>query len=377
MKKAALLLFLASILISPYSCAANKNKAKENPNMEDILRVLTRNSIEYYLFSNESGNSFLVVPKFGARILAVSVGGENLFWTHPEILKGQGGQRSWVSPEGGNKGFIFKPDWSGNRDFSMLDPGNYRKVSYEENKHLILSNSFKTTSNDGKENYELTLTREFRFEPDPLQDDEEFRGLEYDYLGIDFVHKLKNNSEKMLDHILGLWSLIQIPPGGTMIVPLHEVKREAWRGNYFEPIPEEYAKANEDSYSFFVHGSRRYKVGIHPQYAQGVICYLRETQESECSLVFMIFPVKPEARYPDRPRVEQETNGDAIQIYSHFEEGLLAFGELESQSWALELEPGQEAAFPIKTYLYKGPLKVMKKVGKKLVCSGFERAYIY
>ena len=41
--------------------------------------------------------------------------------------------------------------------------------------------------------YDLTLVREVRHEEDPLKDDPEFRDLEYDYLGIDFIHKLKNN----------------------------------------------------------------------------------------------------------------------------------------------------------------------------------------
>lgn len=360
---------------SIFSCAINLSK--ENPKMDDMVKVLDSNKIAYYVFTNEAGNKFLVVPKFGARILAVSVGGENLFWTHPDILKGQGGQRSWVSPEGGDKGFLFKPDWKGNRDFSMLDPGKYAEVAYEENEHLILSNTFTTTSNDQKENYNLTLTREFRFEEDPLKDDHDFEGIEYNYLGVDFVHKLKNNSKALLDRILGLWCLIQIPPKGTMVVPLHKAEREAWRANYFEPIPEEYAKANVDSYSFFIHGSRRYKVGVSPESAQGVICYFSKTEDGEFSLVFMVFPVNPEARYPDRPKNEQGTNGDAIQIYSHLEKGPLAFGELESQSWALELGAGAEAAFPIKTYMYKGTQEVMKKIGKKLVCPYFDEAHIF
>lgn len=353
------------------------NIFKENPEMENIVKILKSKKIEYYLFTNDQGNQFLVVPKFGARILAVSVGGENLFWTHPDILKGQGGQRSWISPEGGAKGFIFKPDWKGNRDFSMMDPGNYEEVIFEENEHLALSNTFNTTSNDGKENYDLTLTREFSHEQDPIKENPEFEELKYQYLGINFVHRLKNNSKKFLDRILGLWCLIQIPPKGTMIVPVHEVKREAWRGTYFEPIPEDYVKANQGSFSYYIHGSQRYKAGIRPESAQGVICYLSKTKDENFSLVFMIFPVKPEGSYVDRPKVEQETNGDAIQLYSHLEKGALAFGELECQSWGLELPPGEEAAFPVKTYIYKGTLEVVKKIGNKLVCSQFDKASIF
>jgi len=370
-----LLIIVVSLGVFQFLMAGNP--LQENIDMNSIISDLKSQKIDFFIFTNSQGNQFLIVPKFGARILAASVGGENLLWTHPDILKGQGGQRSWVSPEGGAKGFIFKPDWKGNRDFSMLDPGNYKVTSFSKNEHLVLQNTFKTTSNDGKEKYDLTLTREVRQEVDPLKSDPEFKDLSYEYLGIDFVHKLKNNSEAVFDSILGLWCLTQIPPKGTMIVPVHEVKRNAWRANYFEPIPEEYVKANPDSFSYYIHGSQRYKVGIRPESAQGVICYLSKTKKGDIFMVFMMFPVMPEGRYVDRPKLEQETNGDAIQLYSHLEKGPLAFGELECQSWGLKLPAGGEGTFPVQIYMYKAPLEVLQKIGKKLICPQFDKAYLF
>ncbi|MFW6131832.1 MAG: DUF6786 family protein [Candidatus Aminicenantaceae bacterium] len=345
--------------------------------MESIVKELDKNEIKYYVFTNSQDNQFIVVPEFGARILAVSVGGENLFWTHPDILEGQGGQRSWISPEGGPKGFLFKPDWSGNRDFSMMDPGHYKVTFFEENEHIVLENEFEATSNDGIEKYKLTITRDIRLKEDPLKDAPEFNGLNYEFLGIDFVHQLGNYSASMLDRILALWCLIQIPPGGTMIVPVSSVNQEAWRGNYFEPIPEEYVKANSDSFSFYIDGSKRYKVGIRAESAEGVICYLSRTKSKEYFLVSMFFPVRQDARYVDRPMSEQETNGDAIQLYSHLEKGALAFGELECHSWGLKIPSGMKKSFPVKIFIYKGSLDVIKKIGTKLVGSGFNSVYMF
>ncbi len=91
----------------------------------------------------------------------------------------------------------------------------------------------------------------------------------------------------------------------------------------------------------------------------------------------MMFPVMPEARYVDRPKVEQDTNGDAIQIYSHLETGALAFGEIECHSWGLELQPGGEKAFPIKIHMYKSSLDVLKKIGQELICARFDKAYLF
>jgi hypothetical protein len=346
--------------------------------MRSMIKILKENEVECRIFSNDQGNSFLVVPPFGARILAVSVEGENLFWTHPDIHKGQGGQRTWISPEGGPKGFIFQPDWQGNRDFSMMDPGNFQRQQDERGKRLVLSNSFTTVSNDQKEHYNLTVTREMGLEEDPLQFESGFENLNYQYLGIDFAHKLRNNSKTPLDRLLALWCLIQVPPKGTMIVPVHEAEEGGgWRGNYFEPIPGDYVKSNPGSFSFYLHGSQRYKVGISPETAKGGICYLAKGTREDHFMVLMTFPVKPEARYVDKPKTEQESNGDAIQIYSHMEEGALAFGELECHSWGLQLQPDDEKAFPIKIYLYKAPLDVLKKIGATLVCSEFYEAYIF
>jgi hypothetical protein len=369
--------FVATVFVlGVFLISCMRHESEEGTEMKTIIDTLEREGIKYVVLTHTNKDAFVVVPEFGARILAVSLGGKNLFWTHPDVLSGQGGQRSWVSPEGGDKGFLFKADWTGNRDFSMMDPGNYTKVELGERRHAY-QNSFQAISNDGRHNYDLTLTRAFDFLRDPLVGSTDFEGLDYQYMGIDFTHALKNNSEEMLDRILDLWCLIQVPPKGTMVVPVEDVSDGAWRGNYFEPIPDIYVRANPDSLSYFIHGSRRYKVGIRPESSRGVIGYLFDIDLEIASMVFMTFPVKPEARYVDRPQIAQETNGDVIQIYSHLEEGPLAFGELECHSWGLKLDPGGEEGFPVKIHLFRATLDVLKRIGNALICPEFDRAYIF
>ena len=375
--KNTLVLFLAGVLLVllvSASCSLGKRGKSE---MERMQTSLKDHGIDRFVFTNEQENTMLVVPAFGGRIIAASIGRENLFWTHPDVLKGQGGQRSWISPEGGPKGFLFKPDWSGSRNYSMMDPGNYSVVLHEENSRLVLENTFQVTSNDGLEEYDLTLKRDIRSLADPLQKKSEEGNLSYQYLGIDFMHQLRNNSSRPIEKLLALWCLIQVPPKGTMIVPVKTVEDGAWRGNYFEPTPAEYAAVNIDSYSFFLHGSQRYKIGFPPRSIEGVICYLRKGAGSGSSLIIMTFPFKSDAFYPDRPKEEKDSNGDAIQIYSHLEEGDRAFGELECHSWALDLPPGTKEAFPIRIMMYKASLDVLKKIGRELVCEGFGSARLF
>jgi hypothetical protein len=376
MKRKLPILCVMGFVIAGFLMLCSSQEIEERIGMETMVVTLQKENIEQVVMVNKNRDAFVVVPKFGARILAVALGGKNLFWTHPDVLLGQGGQRSWVSPEGGDKGFLFKHDWVGNRDFSMMDPGNYERME-SEGKRIAFQNSFQAISNDEEHNYDLTLTREFDFLDAPLLNHTDIKSIDYEYMGIDFTHKLRNNSEVTLDQILDLWCLIQVPPKGTMVVPVEDVSDEAWRGNYFELIPDKYVKANSDSFSYFIHGSRRYKVGVRPESAKGVIGYIFDSEQEIASMVFMTFPVKPEARYVDCPKVEQEANGDVIQIYSHLEEGPLAFGELECHSWGLKLEPGDEEGFPIKIHMYRAPLDVLKKIGSELICLGFDQAFIF
>lgn len=358
-------------------CLLTQNLEKGWWRMDKMIEALKKEDIEFYLFERENGNGFVVVPSFGARIMGAFIEGENLFWTHPDLKKGQGGQRTWISPEGGDKGFIFKPDWSGNRDFSMLDPGNYKVISCQNNRSIALKNSFRTISNDGKEDYNLELTREMSFAENPLEKDPDFKNSDLKFLGIDFVHKLKNRGERILDRVIGLWALIQIIPQGTMIVPVEKPSPEVYRGNYFEPLPPEFVRLNRESISFFVHGSRRYKIGIKPEYAKGSIAYISKNPAGEFYIVMMNFPVDKNAKYPDRPRIEQHTNGDVIQIYSHLEKSPFAFGELECHSPSLYLLPEKEESFRIKIYILKGSKEWIIKAGKKLASDDFDKAYLF
>jgi hypothetical protein len=86
--------FLAVLIGAGTFLLLKTGNASEERAMDSMISALRGRQVEHYVFTNEQGSRFLVVPKFGSRILAVSVGGENLFWTHPDVFAGLGGQRS-------------------------------------------------------------------------------------------------------------------------------------------------------------------------------------------------------------------------------------------------------------------------------------------
>lgn len=371
--------FFTVVLIFMSAISSFAAAPQPTPGLDQIVHVLDSQKIKYYLFANGRGNRFLVVPKFGGRVLAVSVGGDNIFWVNPDVLKGQGGQRTWLGPEGGPKAFFLRPDWRGFRDFSMFDPGHFEAKTFAENIILGLVNNFRAVSNDGLETYDAMLTRWFQQLDDPLAADASFKGTRYEFLGIKFANNLNNNIDSKIKGILDFWNIVQVPANGTAVIPVTKVENAAWRGNYRGSVPEKNVKANPDSFSFLVKGGEEYKVGVRPEFQKntGTIGYIIKSWTPEPFLIVISFPVRPSKIYVDKPKSEQSGNGDAIQISSRHEQGELNFGELSCHSWAIDLEGKGVALFPVYYHIYRAPLPVLLKIGKKLVCPGFEKAFLF
>lgn len=372
-------LLFAVVLIFMTAISSFAAAPQPSPGLDQIVRVLDSQKIKYYLFANGRGNRFLVVPKFGGRVLAVSVGGDNILWVNPDVLKGQGGQRTWLGPEGGPKAFFLRPDWKSYRDFSTLDPGHYEIKTFSENRILGISNNFRAVSNDGLESYDAMMTRWFQHLDDPLSADPAFKAMKYEFLGIKLGNNLNNNIDSKIKGILDFWNVLQVPANGTAVIPLTKVENAAWRGNYRGPVPEKNVKANPDSFSFLVKGGEDCKAGVKPQFLKntGTIGYIIKSWTPEPFLIVITFPVKQAEVYVDKPKAEQSTNGDAIQISSCREPGGLNFGELGCHSWAIDIEGKGVALFPVYYHIYRAPLPVLFKIGKKLVCPGFEKAFLF
>jgi len=75
------------------------------------------------------------------------------------------------------------------------------------NEQLVLENTFQATSNDGQENYDLTLTREMKLGQDPLLDEPQFKSLEYEFLGTETVSRFTATWRKAC-LLLARWNVI-------------------------------------------------------------------------------------------------------------------------------------------------------------------------
>ena len=105
---------------------------------DDLLGMLRAAGIEHAEI--RSGNGWMVIaPSLGARILGAGIGEENALWVPPRVSRGAwdaggnaGGQRTWIAPESGSRGFFFAPDGAQWGVPAEIDPGNYTTASAEE-----------------------------------------------------------------------------------------------------------------------------------------------------------------------------------------------------------------------------------------------------
>lgn len=350
--------------------------------------------------------SLLIVPAWGARVVGAFFDGDNVFWTPPDFDPAdpkarwnKGGYRTWIAPEGHDKGFFFDKTWDPDKwDCpAAIDPGAYRAAEAMHPGCRAYANELRVTSNDGTE-YHLRVTREIGTRPNPLADHPAARGVKS--IDILFAHRLKNLSDRAIDKEIGLWSLIMVKPGGTMIVPVQAgVEGSPYRDNYFERVPPGWithhpasagigakppARPRDpftrngpfmlggpllgmpDALTMRVNGPPRYKIGVSAARCLGITGSIAALPDGSWQVIVKRFPWDPRAAYADRPKDEATSNGDAIQGYNHKEGGAMAFYELECHSPAYALGPGEEREHPIEVLIYRGPERQIKRIGSIL-----------
>jgi len=329
-------------------------------------------------------NQVLVVsPEMGGRIIGIStdgIEGKNLLWVNKEItsedfLKADvpfinpGGHRSWIAPEDAfyldNDDNWFCP--------KVMDPGIYTVIS-STNNSVAVSNIF-TIKDKSKNEYNLQLKRDISMLDSPPIPPSELQE-EIKFVGYNLVHSLKNLSQKTVGKdvpFVGLWSLIQVSPSGTVIVPFNPPaeSKKAYQG-YFEPILPERINVSDNIISIKIDGKRREKIGISPECSKGCIAYLSAENNDEGVLFIKKFSVEPEGTYLDGPWNVKRVNGDAVQIYND-DGNMGGFAEIECHGPAKVIKPKEEESHSIDVYVFTGSLNNLKVIGSKIMGFDFNK----
>ncbi|MFC1557769.1 DUF6786 family protein [candidate division KSB1 bacterium] len=319
----------------------------------------------------EHGNNVLVVsPEIGGRIMGVSIdglAGKNLLWADKSLYKkdmelnASGGHRSWIAPE---DGFFYR----GNGEWFVqksMDPGMYNIIKAEEN-YISLSNKF--VIREGKGNlYDLELKKDISvIDNVPLQNSDLPPDIKF--LGYNYKHSLVNLSKKTVGKdvpFVGLWSLIQVNPPGTMIIPVRKSHENEKPYNVFieETFTPERMALNDNVLSFKIDGKKREKYGITSEFAGNYIAYLSPSQEL---LIIKKFDVDPKGHYVDGLWHKPREKGDVIQMYNS-ESPIDGFAEMECHGPVKTLKTEEEETHSIDVYIFCGNVEKLKIIGSEIM----------
>ena len=366
------------IVIINSNCQKAKKPMIEKVKIERLNELISALAGKVNFITLVRNNSVLLVSQeMGGRIIGVSVDGiqgENLFWVNNEITSDSffvadvpfinpGGHRSWIAPE---DAFYFDNENKWICPIQM-DPGLYTILS-QTDKSVSLSNRF-IIRDKMRNEYNLELKRDITIlDNPPISDLELLQGIKI--VGYNLVHSLKNISAKAVGKdvpLVGLWSLMQISPPGTILVPINPPPKgkNPYQG-YFEPILPERVDLSNNLLSVKIDGKRREKIGIPSECAKGLIAYFWTKEENQGVLYVKKFPVEDKGIYVDGPWGVKRENGDVIQMYN--DDGKMGgFAEIECHGPAKVMKPNEEESHSLDVYIFVGPQDKLKIIGSKML----------
>jgi hypothetical protein len=136
---------------------------------------------------------------------------------------------------------------------------------------------------------------------------------------------------------LGLWSLLQVPGGGEVIIAGRE--SPAFR-THFGCVPKALLKHRRQETRFEITGRHQFKVGLSAAVLTGRMAYVRPVNEGYLVIYRQFFP-QPWRTYCDVPMQDLKSQGDAVQIYNDGGE-FGGFGEMEYHSPMIEVGRGTD-----------------------------------
>lgn len=273
-----------------------------------------------------------LLPSRG-RVLQIEAAGQSCLWNPPQVTAAWnlGGERLWVGPE---------PAWfwkqTARVDFEQyqvppgLDPDRWSVTTVSADAcEATLPLDLRCHHED--RHLRLEIRRRFELL------NEEVLALRAAAAGFAVTTTLEIKSGTP-GQPADLWSVIQVPVGGDMLMPLVGPGRAR---DYFDPCPPGEMDEAGGCLSLRIGGSAMFKIGVGPDRVAGRIAYVRPVGERWLVLE-RSFPVHAALPYCDAPLDAQGTQGDAAQF---FNDGAKfgVFGEMEHRSPAIWCGSGPQS----------------------------------
>jgi hypothetical protein len=384
-----LFIFLCFTLLSIILLISCGGKQQMFNSVNDLVKVMQKHT-PVKILGDKDGIMLAITPEYGGKVIAMStegLKGKNLIWPNPQIgtegfWSGEkrdwnlGGARTWIAPE---SNYYLDKDNNWFVPYEM-DPGNFKLISFDGNK-LVCANEFKI-NNIKDENFFVNITRSIEL----LDSYPDFSTENLKYVGMKFSHELQNMSEETIGKdlgFMGLWSLIQLDPAGTMIIPIKKdpnhdnVTVRDYGPKNFNTVPPERITIGSDWIAVKIDGEYRCKLGFAPWAVTNGIAFLRYEKGKDIGTLYLKeFDVEHEGIYLDHPWEKEYDYGDAIQMYN--DDGRFGgFCEIECHGPAKELAQNEVLSHTVTFSIFSGKLDLLKEIVSNRLEVNMEEVKLY
>jgi hypothetical protein len=297
-----------------------------------------------------SDSTRMLMFPYGARVLGLfsPQSDESFFWNNPHLEQNAtarslltsdgwhntGGDRTWIAPEWDT----FFPDSDSNAylqpreldmsDYKMEDTCGGTQFSREMTLHLARSNR----------DVALRLTKWFGAAANPLRHERHLASVldGVEYAGYTQRVTLQSIDEPAeLQAGVGIWNLLQLPPGGEMLVPLYS---GATPQKCFGQVPPDSMTIEGHLLRVKINFSGSHKIALKAASVCGRAGYVY-ARGDRFALVIRNFFVNPSGEYIDVQRHDPDDYGYAFQMCRVDESAYGSFCELEYHAPAIGAYP--------------------------------------
>ena len=324
------------------------------------------------------GTRLLLLP-LGGRVLGVypPKSDLNFLWTHdalhsPKTARAlyaetrwpnSGGDRTWLAPVPELFFADMEKLWETFREPVALDPGRY--VCEKRGGLLRLVNRATLRLYRSKTTAKVEIAKHFRTACNPLRYEPALGGV-YEYAGYTSVISLRLLSDPAkVRSPLGLYQLLQLPPGGEMIIPTHSLTRPLVM---FGTIPAGHLKSKPHVVIYRMASKKTAKIALRAVHTTGRMGYVHQCETGRYDLVIRNFFVNPSGEYVDPPFDNLKDFGYSIQACNVAEKTLGFFNELEHHAPAVGCGTGSVAGTDVsQVWAFRGSRKVIGDISRLLL----------
>ena len=347
-----------------------------------MLKVLTQVIADVgkssEVFTTPDGTRLLLLP-YGARVfgLYAAESEESFYWNNPLLDRAEtartmfggsgwhntGGDRTWIAPELDT----FFPDATSNQywqprqldmsDYAVERTGGGIQLSREMTLHLARSNR----------DVSLRLAKWFAPAANPLRYERDMAALAG---SVQYAGYTQRVALQRLDDpadpspLVGIWNLMQLPPGGEMLVPLYA---RTTLQKCFGDIPADRVTIENHLLRVKVDFAGSHKIAVKATALGGRTGYAYGRGD-RWSLVVRNFFVNPSGQYIDVQRHDPDDFGYAFQMCRVDEVEFGSFCEMEYHAPALGALPDPARTEDLsQVWAFRGTRKAIDAVARILL----------